>query len=89
MIEKLLMALIGRINGTTEVPVVKSNTVDIPGMSGWIVLRATAGVVTVIPEGNGDSQTVTWTLAVNEITPVKVRRVMVTGTDAIVVNVIK
>ena len=89
MLEKLIEILISRINATKELPVVKSDTIDISSGSGWIVLRETAGTIVVIPEGNSDSQTVTWTLAINEIIPVKVRRVLVTGSDAISVNVIK
>lgn len=68
------------------VAVTQDDSNDLPG--GPAIIRADgAGQVTVIPAGNDlDSDTVTYNLAAGEAVPCLVRRVLNTGTDAIVLH---
>jgi hypothetical protein len=57
---------------------VLSDTVDLAN-SGCVRADA-AGTVVFIPEQNADAETVTMTLAAGEVIPIRVRRILATGT---------
>lgn len=67
--------------------VTPSDTVDLPDGPGIVVPDAD-GTLVVLPAGNADGQTVTYTLTAGEPARCLVRRVMATGTtDPLVIHV--
>jgi len=68
--------------------VTKSDTVNDPAGEGWIVVLTTAGTVRCLPAANPEGSTIDLELDVNQVLPLRVRRVYNTGTDAVGVYLI-
>jgi len=66
----------------------QSDTVDDPAGEGWI-MTLVDGTVTVLPAANPEGKTVALPLIALQILPIRVRRVLDSGTDAIDVYILK
>lgn len=66
----------------------QSDTVDDPAGEGWI-MTLVDGTVTVLPAGNPEGATIALPLVALQVLPIRVRRVLDTGTDAIDVYILK
>lgn len=74
--------------GRRMIAAAKSDTVDDPHGEGWVMTLVDATVV-VLPAENLEGQTVPLPLKALQTVPVKIRRVLNTGTDAVTVYLIK
>lgn len=66
----------------------KSDTTDDPAGEGW-VMTLVDGTVTVLPSANPNGSTVALPLKALQVLPIRVRRVLNLGTDAINVYILQ
>lgn len=85
---KLFSFLRDSLVGRTVVEATKSDTVNDPAGEGWVVVLTTAGTVRCLPAGNPEGSTIDLALEVNQVLPIRVKRVYNTGTDAVGVYLI-
>jgi len=76
------------LTGRRMIAATQSDTIDDPAGEGWVITLVDATVV-VLPAENLEGQTVTLPLKALQTIPVRVRRVLDTGTDAVTVYLIK
>ena len=88
LFSKLFSGLRDSLVGRRVTLVTKSDTVDDPAGEGWLVVLTTAGVVRCLPAANPEGSTIDITLDVNQVLPIRVKRVYNTATAAVGVYLI-
>jgi len=68
--------------------VTKSDTVNDPAGEGWIVVLTTAGIVRCLPAANPEGAYIDLTLDINQVLPIRVKRVYNSTTTAVGVYLI-
>lgn len=76
------------LTGRRVILATQSDTVDDPAGEGWI-MTLVDGTVTALPAGNPEGKTIALPLTALQVVPIRFKRVLDTGTDAIDVYLIK